>query len=377
MKWWRAILRCWSSGRTSWWFARSVSVVMFIMFIASLFDQLIILLFTLDGGGLLTCHCWHLLIPIINIILKITKLWCLRGPLRSETGMERGHRHYMPSLQRRVHHIISRLSPNRLILQMALSGRRNWSSQKSAGEVRKWEEHSYLHLATFPQVNHSHDNSLSWLAVIIWQRETQFILFPMQLWKAEVHCSCWPQRHPSPGDWSLNWNQDWNCISEMKVIREAIYKSIRNDANYSAEEMKKKVVKEFQDQYLLKVNMRVIIQLIINICVFTWQQCWSIKPIHCSHFTPEEYCYETFSIGCWQWPVFLSWLPHISVQVCSTLFQCIIPVFMLILFLTWVTPGISASASPRQTPPTSCWCPRRESTALFHTMTSICLVRGL
>ena len=55
----------------------------------------------------------------------------------------------------------------------------------------------------------------------------------------------------------------------MKVIRKAIYKSIRNDANYSAEEMKKKVVKEFQDQYLLKVNMRVIIQLIINICVFT------------------------------------------------------------------------------------------------------------
>ena len=64
-------------------------------------------------------------LTIIYIILKITKLWCLRGPLRSETGMERGHRHYMPSLQRRVHHIISRLSPNRLILQMALSGRRN------------------------------------------------------------------------------------------------------------------------------------------------------------------------------------------------------------------------------------------------------------
>ena len=40
----------------------------------------------------------------------------------------------------------------------------------------------------------------------------------------------------------------------MKVIREAIYKSIRNDANYSAEEMKKDVVKQFQDQYLLKVN---------------------------------------------------------------------------------------------------------------------------
>ena len=39
----------------------------------------------------------------------------------------------------------------------------------------------------------------------------------------------------------------------MKVIREAIYKSIRNDANYSAEEMKKDVVKQFQDQYLLKV----------------------------------------------------------------------------------------------------------------------------
>ena len=50
----------------------------------------------------------------------------------------------------------------------------------------------------------------------------------------------------------------------MKVIREAIYKSIRNDANYSAEEMKKKVVKEFQDQYLLKVNMQVIIQLVIT-----------------------------------------------------------------------------------------------------------------
>ena len=37
------------------------------------------------------------------------------------------------------------------------------------------------------------------------------------------------------------------------MIREAIYKSIRNDANYSAEEMKKDVVKQFQDQYLLKV----------------------------------------------------------------------------------------------------------------------------
>ena len=42
----------------------------------------------------------------------------------------------------------------------------------------------------------------------------------------------------------------------MKVIREAIYKSIRNDANYSAEEMKKDVVKQFQDQYLLKVISR-------------------------------------------------------------------------------------------------------------------------
>ena len=41
----------------------------------------------------------------------------------------------------------------------------------------------------------------------------------------------------------------------MKVIRKAIYKLIRNEATYSAEEMKKKVVKEFQDQYLLKVIM--------------------------------------------------------------------------------------------------------------------------
>ena len=37
------------------------------------------------------------------------------------------------------------------------------------------------------------------------------------------------------------------------MIREAIYKSIRNDANYSAEEMKKDVVKQLGDQYLLKV----------------------------------------------------------------------------------------------------------------------------
>ena len=49
----------------------------------------------------------------------------------------------------------------------------------------------------------------------------------------------------------------------MKVIREAIYKSIRNDANYSAEEMKKDVVKQFQDQYLLKV-------MVINIITSAW-----------------------------------------------------------------------------------------------------------
>ena len=49
----------------------------------------------------------------------------------------------------------------------------------------------------------------------------------------------------------------------MKVIREAIYKSIRNDANYSAEEMKKDVVKQFQDQYLLKV-------MVINIIASAW-----------------------------------------------------------------------------------------------------------
>ena len=42
----------------------------------------------------------------------------------------------------------------------------------------------------------------------------------------------------------------------MKVIGEAIYKSIRNDANYSAEEMKKRVVKEF-------------IKLVINIIALT------------------------------------------------------------------------------------------------------------
>ena len=37
--------------------------------------------------------------------------------------------------------------------------------------------------------------------------------------------------------------------------------------------------------------------------------------------------------------------------------------------------GTSASVLPRRTPPTSCWCPRRGSTAHSHTMTSICLVR--
>ena len=42
------------------------------------------------------------------------------------------------------------------------------------------------------------------------------------------------------------------------MIREAIYKSIQNDANYSTEEMKKDVVKQFQDQYLLKVTKLVI-----------------------------------------------------------------------------------------------------------------------
>ena len=52
----------------------------------------------------------------------------------------------------------------------------------------------------------------------------------------------------------------------MKVIREAIYKSIRNDANYSAEEMKKDVVKQFQDQYLLKV-------MVINIIALAWCAC--------------------------------------------------------------------------------------------------------
>ena len=44
----------------------------------------------------------------------------------------------------------------------------------------------------------------------------------------------------------------------LQVIREAIYKSIRNDVNYTAEEMKKDVVKQFQDQYLLKVTKLVI-----------------------------------------------------------------------------------------------------------------------
>ena len=40
------------------------------------------------------------------------------------------------------------------------------------------------------------------------------------------------------------------------MIREAIYKSIQNDANYSAEEMKKDAVKQLEDQYLLKVAGR-------------------------------------------------------------------------------------------------------------------------
>ena len=51
----------------------------------------------------------------------------------------------------------------------------------------------------------------------------------------------------------------------MKVIREAIYKSIRNDANYSAEEMKKDVVKQFQDQYLLKVIMFLMTYMVFSI----------------------------------------------------------------------------------------------------------------
>ena len=63
-----------------------------------------------------------------------------------------------------------------------------------------------------------------------------------------------------------NWNLDWTQTQiEMKVIREAIYKSIRNDANYSAEEMKKDVVKQFQDQYLLKVIMFVMIHVVLSI----------------------------------------------------------------------------------------------------------------
>ena len=79
--------------------------------------------------------------------------------------------------------------------------------------------------------------------------------------------------------------------------------------------------------------------------------------------------------GCWQWPIFPSWLPDLSVQVCSTLFGYIIPIFFGIIFFNWLTLGTSANVSPRQTLPTSCWCPRKESTALCHTMTSTCLVR--
>ena len=92
-------------------------------------------------------------------------------------------------------------------------------------------------------------------------------------------------RHPTPGDKSQNWIQDWNLIrSEMKVIQKAIYKSIRNDANYSAEEMKKKVVKEFQDQYLLKVIMWLIIKLMM-ILILTW------LPIPCCS-RADRYCDE-------------------------------------------------------------------------------------
>ena len=92
---------------------------------------------------------------------------CSRGPLRSETEMGKGHRHFMPSLQRQVSHNfmvshISRLPSKlllkgilKLLLQKAHSGRGNWSSQKSAGEVGEWEEHSHLHLATFSQVTPS------------------------------------------------------------------------------------------------------------------------------------------------------------------------------------------------------------------------------
>ena len=118
-----------------------------------------------------------------------------------------------------------------------------------------------------------------------------------------------------------NWNRDWSQTQiEMKVIREAIYKSIRNDANYSAEEMKKDVVKQFQDQYLLKVIMFVMIHVVFSI-IDNWNTAArallnvDFSPILSIVLQPEvkEWLIEIFSPGCRQWPVFPSWLPHLSV----------------------------------------------------------------
>ena len=79
------------------------------------------------------------------------------------------------------------------------------------------------------------------------------------LWIIETHLSRYVTTMHIAQTFNLksNWKQFL-----MKVIREAIYKSIRNDANYSAEEMKKDVVKQFQDQYLLKVNNQDTFQII-------------------------------------------------------------------------------------------------------------------
>ena len=54
----------------------------------------------------------------------------------------------------------------------------------------KWEEYSFLMFTTYIVLTRPHHPT---------KRNTIFT-FPMQLWKAEIHGSCWPQRHPSPGD---------------------------------------------------------------------------------------------------------------------------------------------------------------------------------
>ena len=145
-----------------------------------------------------------------------------------------------------------------------------------------------------------------------------------QLWKAEVHSGCGPQRHPSPGSSdaqlksrlksNTNWNEGYPG-GDLQVNQERRQLQCWGDEEGCGQAVPRPVPPK--GDHVCDDSCGIQYHWQLKCRCESPAQSWivDISPILSIVLQPEvkEWLIEIFSPGCRQWPVFPSWLPHLSV----------------------------------------------------------------